>query len=72
MDAAQLASLPDAGLEVRIPLLRDRIHQGWILTALWVIDTGVTAAALEHTRAGSSVSGVDTIMESGRVAAETA
>ena len=72
LDAAQLASLPDAGLEVRIPLLRDRIHQGWILTALWVIDTGVTAAALEHTRAGSSVSGVGVIVESGRIAAETA
>ena len=72
LDAAQLTSLPDAGLEVRIRLLRDRIHQGWILTALWVIDTGVTAAALEHTGAGSSVSGVGMIMESGRIAAETA
>jgi hypothetical protein len=72
LDASQLASLPDAGLEVRIPLLRDRIHQGWILTAMWVIDTGVTAAALEYTRAGSSVSGVDAIVESSRVAAETA
>ncbi len=72
LDAEQLALLPDAGLEVRIRLLRDRIHQGWILTALWVIDTGVTAAALEHTRAGSSVSGVGVIMESGFVAAETA
>jgi nucleoside-diphosphate-sugar epimerase len=72
LDAGQLASLPDAGLEVRIPLLRDRIHQGWILTAMWVIDTGVTAAALEHTRAGSSVSGVDAIVESSRIAAETA
>uniref|UniRef100_UPI00082CB16E hypothetical protein n=1 Tax=Mycobacterium sp. UM_CSW TaxID=1370119 RepID=UPI00082CB16E len=46
-DAAQLAALPDAALEVRLPLLRDRIHQGWILTALWLIDSGVTAAALE-------------------------
>ena len=72
LDAAQLASLPDAGLEVRIRLLRDRIHQGWILTALWVIDTGITAAALEHTRAGSSVSGVGVIMESGLIATETA
>lgn len=70
LDAGQLTSLPDASLEVRIRLLRDRIHQGWILTALWVIDTGVTAAALEHTRAGSSVSGVGVIMESGRIAAE--
>jgi hypothetical protein len=62
LSAAQLASLPDAGLEVRIPLLRDRIHQGWILTAMWVIDTGVT---------GSTVSGVDAIVESTRIAAET-
>ena len=72
LDAAQLASLPDAGLEVRIPLLRDRIHQGWILTALWLIDTGVTAAALERTRAGDSVAGVGMILESTRIAAEIA
>jgi NAD dependent epimerase/dehydratase family len=72
LDAGQLASLPNASLEVRIPLLRDRIHQGWILTAMWVIDTGVTAAALEHIRAGSSVYGVDAIVESSRIAAETA
>ncbi len=72
IDAGQLTSLPNASLEVRIRLLRDRIQQGWILTALWVIDTGVTAATLEHTRAGSSVSGVGVIMESSRIAAETA
>ncbi len=72
LDAEQLALLPDAGLEVRIRLLRDRIHQGWILTGRWVIDTGVTAAALQRTRAGSSVSGVGVIMESGVIAAETA
>ncbi len=63
LDAQQLASLPDPSLEVRIPLLRDRIHQGWILTAMWVIDIGVT---------GSTVSGVDAIVHSDRVAAETA
>ena len=39
---------------------------------MWVIDTGVTAAALEHTRAGSSVYGVDAIVESSRISAETA
>jgi hypothetical protein len=72
LDAPALTALPNASLEVRARLLRDRIHQGWILTALWVIDTGVTAAALEHTRAGASVSGVGVIMESGRIAAETA
>lgn len=72
LGAEQLTSLPNAGLEVRIRLLRDRIHQGWILTALWVIDTGVTAATLEHTRAAAGVSGVGVIMESGRIADQTA
>jgi hypothetical protein len=72
LDAGLLAALPDAALEVRVPLLRDRIHQGWILTALWLIDSGVTAAALEHTRAASRVSGMGMIMESTRIAAETA
>ncbi len=72
LDAAQLAALPDAALDVRIRLLRDRIHQGWILTAIWLVDTGVTAAALEHTRAASSVAGFDMIMESGLISAETA
>jgi nucleoside-diphosphate-sugar epimerase len=71
-DAAQLAALPDAALEVRVPLLRDRIHQGWILTALWLLDSGVTAVALEPTRAASRVSGLDMIMESTRIAAEIA
>ncbi len=72
LDAARLASLPDAGLEVRLRLLRDRIHQGWILTALWLIDAGVTAAAVERNRDGAGVSGLGMIMESGRVAEETA
>ena len=71
LDAEQLAALPVAGLEVRVPLLRDRIHQGWILTAMWLLDTGVTAA-LPHTRSMSSVLGLDMIMESGVIAAETA
>ncbi|OBH83801.1 hypothetical protein A5681_20710 [Mycobacterium scrofulaceum] len=72
LDAAQLTSLPDAGLEVRIGLLRDRIHQGWILTALWLIDSGVTAAALERSKAARGVPGVGMIMDSSIVAAETA
>jgi hypothetical protein len=57
---------------VRLRLLRDRIHQGWILTALSLIDTGVTAAALERTGAGTRVPGVSMIMEGSRIAAETA
>ncbi|RFD26632.1 hypothetical protein MUBE_03870 [Mycobacterium uberis] len=72
LNAEQLALLSDASIEVRIRLLRDRIHQGWILTALWLIDTGFAAATLEHSRADASVSGVGMIMESSRVAAETA
>ncbi|WAJ42686.1 NAD-dependent epimerase/dehydratase family protein [Mycobacterium sp. Aquia_216] len=71
-DAAQLSLLPDAGLGVRVRLLRDRIHQGWILTALWLIDSGVTAAALEYTEAATRVPGVGAIMESGRIADEIA
>ncbi|MDT5146536.1 MAG: hypothetical protein QOC58_1181 [Mycobacterium sp.] len=63
LDAAQLASLTDAELEVRLRLLRDRIRQGWILTALWLIDAG---------RAGTSVSGLGMIVESHLVAAEIA
>ncbi|MEE6177408.1 NAD(P)H-binding protein [Mycobacterium sp. 050134] len=59
LDATQLASLPDAALEVRLRLLRDRMHQGWILTALGLIDAGVT-------------SGLSMIMETHRIAAETA
>ncbi|OBI20241.1 NAD-dependent epimerase/dehydratase family protein [Mycobacterium sp. E2497] len=72
LDAAQLAALPGPGLEVRVPLLRDRIHQGWILTALWLIDTGVTAAALERSKAAPGVPGVDMIMDSTLVETETA
>lgn len=69
LDAEALGALPDVALEVRIRLLRDRIHQGWVLTGLWVIDSGITAAALE--RRGAGISGVGVIMESDRVAAET-
>ncbi|BBZ44082.1 NAD(P)H-binding protein [Mycobacterium parmense] len=72
MDAAGLELLPDAALEVRVRLLRDRIHQGWILTGLWLIDTGVTAATLGRARAASTVAGVDMIVESTRIATETA
>ncbi|MBS4729781.1 NAD-dependent epimerase/dehydratase family protein [Mycobacterium sp. SM1] len=74
VEPAQLAELSDAGLEVRIGLLRDRIHQGWSLMALWLIDTGVTAAMLEHTRAGDigGVAGIGAILESDRIAAEIA
>ncbi|RAU90502.1 hypothetical protein DQP58_23185, partial [Mycobacterium colombiense] len=58
LDAGQLALLPEAALQVRLRLLRDRIHQGWILTALWLIDAGVSAATPVRGQAGRSVSGV--------------
>lgn len=72
LDAGQLGLLPEAALEVRLRLLRDRIHQGWILNALWLIDSGVTAAALVRSQAGRSVPGMGMITDSGLVAAETA
>jgi nucleoside-diphosphate-sugar epimerase len=69
LDVAQLSSLSDAGLQVRIRLLRDRINQGWGMTALWVIHAGVVAA----TRGGASIhTGVGALMESERVTVEIA
>ncbi|WP_343602723.1 NAD-dependent epimerase/dehydratase family protein [Mycobacterium sp.] len=70
LDASQVTALTDAALEVRIGLLRARIHQGWALTALWVIDNGVTAAALERTGAPTAISGLGALVESQRIAAE--
>jgi hypothetical protein len=75
LGAAQLSSLSDAGLAVRTRFLRDRIHQGWCLTALWVIDTGFTAATLERTGTRATIAGapgLGALVESGRIAAETA
>lgn len=68
----ELAALPDAGLEVRLRLLRDRIHQGWILNAQWLIDTGVITAAFDRSNPGRRVPGVGAIMESGYVTTVTA
>lgn len=72
LDAGQLALLPEAALEVRLRLLRDRIHQGWILNALWLIDAGVSAATPVRGQAGRSVSGVGMIADSHLVDAEIA
>ena len=41
LDTAQLGLLPDASLGVRLRLLRDRIHQGWILTPVSISDSAV-------------------------------
>ncbi|OBJ02627.1 hypothetical protein A5624_04885 [Mycobacterium sp. 1482292.6] len=72
LDTGQLALLPEAALEVRLRLLRDRIHQGWILNALWLIDAGVGAATPVRGQAGRSVSGVGMIADSHLVDAEIA
>jgi nucleoside-diphosphate-sugar epimerase len=72
LDDTQLALLPEAALEVRVRLLRDRIHQGWILNALWLINAGVSAAAPVRSRAGRSVPGVGVITDSDLVAAQIA
>ncbi|OBK30196.1 hypothetical protein A5659_03245 [Mycobacterium sp. 1165196.3] len=72
LDTGQLALLPEAALEVRLRLLRDRIHQGWILNALWLIDAGVSAATPVRGQAGRSVSGVGMIADSHLVDAEIA
>lgn len=72
LDTGQLALLPEAALEVRLRLLRDRIHQGWILNALWLIDAGVSAATPVRGQAGRSVSGVGMIADSQLVDAEIA
>lgn len=68
VDAAQLISLSDGQLEARVHLLRSRVHQGWGLTALWVIDSGITAATLARSEADSPVPGVDALIENERVA----
>jgi len=72
LDAAQLNSLSDARLQARIRLLRDRIEQGWGLTALWLIDTGITAATLERTAVHTPVPGVHALLESHHVTEQTA
>jgi nucleoside-diphosphate-sugar epimerase len=72
LDAVQLSALSDPGLEARIRLLRDRIHQGWGLNALWVIDTGVIAATLGRAGGQTGVSGMGALMASERVTAEIA
>jgi uncharacterized protein YbjT (DUF2867 family) len=72
LGAAQLMSKSDAELQVRIRLLRDRIHQGWRLTGLWLIDSGITAAAVERAGLHVTVSGVGTLLRSDAIEAETA
>lgn len=71
LGAPQLTALSDADIQVRIRLLRDRIHQGWGLAGLWLIDTGITAAAVQRTGLRASVAGVAMLVESEAVEAKT-
>ena len=71
LGATQLKSPSDADLQVRIRLLRDRIHQGWRLTALWLIDTGITAATVERAGLHTGVLGVGALVQSDAVEAKT-
>jgi nucleoside-diphosphate-sugar epimerase len=71
LDAAQLNSLSSAELQVRARLLRDRIHQGWALNALWLLDTGITAATVQRTGVHLTISGVGALLESDAVEAKT-
>jgi hypothetical protein len=71
LGAAHLKSRSDAELQVRARLLRDRIHQGWGLTALWLIDSGITAATVERAGLETTVSGVGALVESDLVEAKT-
>jgi nucleoside-diphosphate-sugar epimerase len=71
LPAAQLNSLTDAQLQARVRLLRDRIHQGWALTALWLIDSGITAATVERRGVHVTVAGLGALLESDAVAAKT-
>jgi nucleoside-diphosphate-sugar epimerase len=70
LDAAQLISLSDAQLQVRIRLLRDRIHQGWGISGRWLIDSAITAATVGRTGLQVAVSGIGALLESDAIAAK--
>jgi uncharacterized protein YbjT (DUF2867 family) len=69
--AAQLKSLSDAQLQARVRLLRDRIHQGWALTGLWLIDSGVTAATVERRGVHVTIAGMGALVDSDALAAKS-
>jgi nucleoside-diphosphate-sugar epimerase len=71
LTAAQLNSLSDVQLQARIRLLRDRIHQGWALTGLWLIDSGVTAATVQRRGVRLAVAGFGDLVDSDAVTAKT-
>ena len=69
--AGQLNSLSDAQLQARARLLRDRIHQGWALTGLWLIDSGVTAATVQRRGVHVAIAGMGALVDSDAVAARS-
>jgi nucleoside-diphosphate-sugar epimerase len=69
--AAQLNSLSDAQLQARARLLRDRIHQGWALTGLWLIDSGITAATVKRRGVHVAIAGMSALVDSDAVTAES-
>jgi nucleoside-diphosphate-sugar epimerase len=71
LDAAQLISLSDAQLQVRVRLLRDRIHQGWGISGRWLIDSAITAATVGRTGLRVAVSGIGALLESDAIADKT-
>jgi nucleoside-diphosphate-sugar epimerase len=68
--AAQLNSLSEAQLQARARLLRDRIQQGWALTGLWLIDSGITAATVELRGVHVAIAGMGTLVDSDAVTAK--
>lgn len=69
-EALALASMGRAGLEVRIRLLRDRIRQGWALSALGGLVAGSVAATPERDGESADTTAAE-VMDLGPVAAET-
>ena len=70
--AGQLISLSNAELQVRIRLLRDRIHQGWALTGLWLLDSGVTAATVQRRGVHVTIAGMGALVHSDAVTVQSA
>ena len=70
--AGQLTSLSNAELQARIRLLRNRIHQGWALTGLWLLDTGVTAATVHRRGVHVAIAGMGALVDSDAVTVKSA
>ncbi|MBY0441406.1 MAG: NAD-dependent epimerase/dehydratase family protein [Mycobacteriaceae bacterium] len=69
-DANRLAGWSDATLEAHARLIRDRIRQGWCLTALWLVEIGVTAALQHHAPSAADASALYEINGNGQMSLE--